>query len=266
MRDLTILLCLLFCGASSSFSQEKMEVEGAIIIQNSEDPTPAKGTIHWNGNDFQGWNGQRWVSLTNHATAGSVTDIDGNTYQTARIGNQEWMVENLRVTKYRDNSVIDQITTQSTWNGLSEGAWCYYNNKSSNNIPYGKLYNWYAVDDGRMLCPTGWHVPSESEWTTLIDYLGGDQIAGGRMKETGLVHWNSPNNAASNESGFKGIGGGIRDLGAFRLLGFIGTLWSSTEAAGPSDAIFYQLHSSTASLDRTSFLKNLGISVRCIRD
>jgi len=264
MKKVLLLLTMLLITASG-IAQEKMEVEGAIIIKDSEDPSPAPGTIRWSGSDFEGWNGQRWVSLTGYAIPGSVTDIDGNTYQTSRIGNQEWMVENLRVTKYNDNTVIDQITSNTIWSGLTTGAWCWYDNDNSNDNPYGKLYNWYAVNTNK-LCPTDWHVPSDTEWTMLTDYLGGTSIAGGKMKETGTTHWISPNTGATNESGFTGLPGGRRNTnGGFLFIGNYGYWWSKSESSS-SDAWYRYLDYLDGSVFRFNFDKRYGFSVRCVRD
>jgi len=246
------------------YSQEKLEVEGAIIIKNSEDQSPAPGTIRWTGSDFEGWNGQRWVSLTGYAIVGSVTDVDGNKYETARIGNQEWMVENLRVSRYNDSTTIDQITNYMTWSGLSSAAWCWYNNNMSNDVPYGKLYNWYAVNSGK-LCPTDWDVPRDTEWTILTDYLGGVSIAGGKMKETGLAHWNAPNTGATNESGFTGLPGGIRNVdGTFASLENSGFWWSSSTA---EIGAWYRGLAHTAAVVARHFAhERFGMSVRCVKD
>ncbi|MBK8505294.1 MAG: fibrobacter succinogenes major paralogous domain-containing protein [Saprospiraceae bacterium] len=188
--------------------QEQLEVEGAIIIMSSEASSPAPGTMRWTGSDFEGWNGQRWVSLTGYAIAGTVTDIDGNTYQTSRIGDQEWMVENLRVTKYNDNTAIDQITNNATWSGLSTAAWCWYDNDNSYEVPYGKLYNWYAVNSTK-LCPTGWHVPSDAEWTTMTDHLGGSSTAGGKMKRAGPLVYPIPEQPTAEWTTMAIIFGGL---------------------------------------------------------
>jgi uncharacterized protein (TIGR02145 family) len=118
---------------------------------------------------------------------GTVTDIDGNIYITVKIGNQWWMAENLKVTHYQNSDVIPEVTDNTQWGGLFSGAWCSYNNEESNVAVYGRWYNWYAVSDGSNIAPAGWHVPSDEEWQTLVDYLGGDGVAGGKMKTTGQL-------------------------------------------------------------------------------
>ena len=265
-----VLLCTMLLPSAVGFCQEKMEVEGAIIIKNSEDTSPAAGTIRFNTttNDFEGWNGHQWLSLTRLRESGDgVTDADGNTYTTVKLGTQEWMVENLKTTKYNDNIGILNVTDNTQWSGLDvseTGAWCYYDNLASNNSTYGKLYNWYAVNTGK-LCPTGWDVPSDAEWTTLTDYLGGSGIAGGKMKEAGTTHWISPNTGASNESGFTGLPGGFRNTsGTFLNLGLYGYWWSSTESG--ANAWYRDLDYFDDNVYRDFIGKRLGFSVRCVRD
>ncbi len=152
----------------------------------------------------------------NIQTTNSVTDIDGNIYETVQIGSQIWMKENLRTTKYANGDVIPNVTDGNQWSNLTTGAWsCYSNNNQIQNL-FGNLYNWFAVADQRNICPTGWHVPSDVEWITLTDYLGGESVAGGKMKST-AIYWQSPNQDATNESGFSGLPGGFR----FQLWRFV---------------------------------------------
>ena len=137
-------------------------------------------------------------------TYGSITDIDGNTYKTVTIGTQTWMAENLKVTKYNDGIAIPNVTDNTAWRELTTGALCDYGNTPSNSETYGKLYNWHAVNTGK-LCPTGWHVPSDAEWTELTDYLGGTSVAGDKLKETGSTHWSNLRTGATNETGFTAL-------------------------------------------------------------
>src|SRR5665647_2153473 len=127
------------------------------------------------------------------------------------ICTQVWMLKNLDVSTYRNGDLIPEVTDQTAWATLTTGAWCYNNNDPAVGVIYGKLYNWYAVNDPRGLAPTGWHVPSDAEWTTLSTCLGGDAVAGGAKKETGTTHWTSPNTGATNSSGFTALPGGLRD-------------------------------------------------------
>jgi uncharacterized protein (TIGR02145 family) len=198
----------------------------------------------------------------------TVKDVDGNVYHTVIIGTQTWMVENLKTTKYRNGDLIgttSPATLDNAGESISKYQWAYDGNES-NVVTYGRLYTWYAVTDSRNLCPTGWHVPNDAEWTTLTDYLGGEGVAGGKLKETGTTHWHSPNTGATNETGFTALPGGARSNdGMFGLLGNNGVWWSATE--GGTDYAFTRDmndYSSYASGD--GFGKQSGLSVRCVKD
>jgi uncharacterized protein (TIGR02145 family) len=182
------------------------------------------------------------------------------------IGDQTWSLYNLDVTKYRNGDTIPQVTDQTEWNNLTTGAWCYFNNDSANGTIYGKLYNWYAVNDPRGLAPTGWHIPTQTEWNTLRTYLGGSTVAGGPLKEVGTTYWNSPNTGATNTSGFTALGGGTR-LGSFIGLKGNALFWTSTEF-NVLNALTVQLNSfnTLASLPTTGTAKYRGSSVRLIKD
>ena len=139
----------------------------------------------------------------------NITDVDGNSYKTVYIGQQQWMAENLKVSKYNDGSTIPNVTGINEWLNLTSGAWSYYNNDAVNNVKYGKLYNWYVVskttNGNKNVCPQGWHVSTGIEWAILTDYLGGLNIAGGKLKEAGLLNWSNPNKDATNSSLFTGL-------------------------------------------------------------
>jgi uncharacterized protein (TIGR02145 family) len=200
-------------------------------------------------------------------TYGTMTDQQGNVYKTIVIGAQEWMAENLKTTIYRNGNAIANITDNAQWDGFTTGAWASYNNDSQNDCPYGKLYNWYAAADPGHVCPTGWHVPTDDEWTTLTDYLGGAAAAaGGKMKTTGLQYWISPNTDATNESGFSGLPGGYRSSsGDFYNVGNGGYWWSSSEYdASRAWYRFLTYNYDNAYKDRND--KGVGFSVRCLRD
>ena len=183
------------------------------------------------------------------------------------ICSQVWMNKNLNVSRYRNGDVIPQVTDNAQWVFLTTGAWCWYNNDSATYAAtYGKLYNWYAVNDSRGLAPTGWHIPSDFEWTTLENCLGGVGVAGGKMKETGTLHWLTPNTGATNSSGFTGLPGGCRKPdGQFDFITNFGYLWSST-AGSNTDAWARSLVYSNASINRNYLSMNYGISIRCIKD
>ncbi|MBD3333686.1 hypothetical protein GF356_12625, partial [candidate division GN15 bacterium] len=199
-------------------------------------------------------------------STGTVTDIDGNVYQTIKIGDQWWMAENLKVTHYRNGDPIPHVTDYGTWSGLSTGAYCEYDNNPSHVATYGRLYNWNAVDDSRNIAPVGWHVPSDAEWQTLVDYLGGSGVAGGKVKEAGLAHWASPNTGATNESGFTALPGGYRSsTGTFYKMSIQAYFWSSTEY-GSNDAWGRDLFYLNSQVDRFNYGKQDGFTVRCVRD
>jgi uncharacterized protein (TIGR02145 family) len=206
-------------------------------------------------------------SLPEPAPAKPLKDIDGNGYDTVKIGTQFWMKQNLTTSHYRNGDPIPEITSNAVWSSLTTGAWCWYNNDSATYAAtYGKLYNWYAVNDPRGLAPKGWHVPSDAEWTSLSNSLGGDPVAGGKMKETGTTHWKTPNTGATNSSGFKCLPGGSRDYdGAFNDIGNLGEFWSSTEFDA-ANVFGRGLGSSNGSIGRGTNHKKSGLSVRCLRD
>ena len=180
------------------------------------------------------------------------------------IGNQNWTQKNLDVVTYRNGDPIPQVQDNTAWVNLTTGAWCYYANNTANGTTYGKLYNWYAVNDPRGLAPNGYHIPIDVEWTILTDYLGGGSIAGDKMKEAGTSHWLSPNTGATNSSGFTGLPGGIRlDDGNFYGIGAYGNWWCSSEF-NTSSAWGRQLNN--GGVFRMALTKDLGFSVRCLKD
>jgi uncharacterized protein (TIGR02145 family) len=202
-----------------------------------------------------------------------IKDVDGNVYKTVTIGTQQWMAENLKVSKYSDGTTIPNITDGTQWSNLTTGAWSYYNNDAANNTKYGKLYNWYAVslttNGNKNVCPTGWHVPTDAEWTVLTNHLGGDSVAGGKMKEIGTTSWNSPNTAPTNTSLFSALPGGIRYYygSGYSGVGDDGCWWSFTEDG--TDARFAMLRylgSTNGDAYRSSSNKKNGHSVRCLKD
>lgn len=209
----------------------------------------------------------------------TMNDYNGHVYNTVQIGTQCWMKENLKARNYRNGIAIPNITTNSTWVGLSTGARCWYDNDSATYAAtYGALYNWYAVDNTNGLCPTGWHVPTDLEWQTLEMFLGMSQSQasstgyrgtdeGGKMKEAGLAHWNSPNTGATNSSGFTALPGGIRSSGSgsFGYIGFSGYWWSSS-AYGSGSAWDRELGNIFSSVYRYNGHQEYGFSVRCVRD
>ena len=183
-----------------------------------------------------------------------------------KIGSQIWMIKNLDVTKYRNGDPIPEVKDSATWATLTKGAYCYYNNDPANGVIYGKLYNWYAVNDPRGLAPKGWHVPSDTEWTTLTDFLGGEKLAGGTMKEIGTMHWIGPNDGATNSTGFTALPGGGRGRnGWFFDIGTYGHWWSSTKS-NKTFAWERFLTNDYSAFNRIDYDKGFGYSLRCIKD
>jgi uncharacterized protein (TIGR02145 family) len=207
------------------------------------------------------------LSFTTLPPSGSitVTDVEGNVYSTVTIGTQVWMAENLKTTKYRNGDVIANVTVDASWKTLTTGAYCNYNNDSSNATTYGRLYNWYAVEDNRDIAPIGWHIPTNAEWTILTDFLGGEDFAGGKLKEAGTLHWITPNTGADNSSGFTAISGGCRENGAFIGIGSTNYFWTST-GYNTSSAWFRGLYNHLRVVSCGIYNKSNGFSVRCIKD
>ena len=197
----------------------------------------------------------------------NITDFEGNTYKTVYIGTQQWMGENLKASKYSDGTTINNITDNFLWQYNNTGAWAYYDNDAANNAKYGKLYNWLAVSPGnKNVCPTGWHLPTDAEWTVLTDYLGGLSDAGGKMKEVGTTSWFSPNTESTNVTLFTGLPGGFRNFsGYFRSIGSGGNWWSSTEN-GDYESWYRYLSDSNGNASRATNYKQFGLSVRCLKD
>jgi uncharacterized protein (TIGR02145 family) len=195
-----------------------------------------------------------------------VADADGNIYSTVRIGSQIWMAENLKTTKYNDGTAIPNVTDATAWSALTTGAYADYNNTPGNSTTYGKLYNYYTVVDARKLCPTGWHVPTDAEWTTLTTYLGGALVTGGKLKEIGTTHWFSPNTGADNSSGFTALPGGFRgDNGTFNNVGYYGYWWNST-VLNATNGWYNGMYYNYNNIYSSDGVNNCGFSVRCVRD
>jgi uncharacterized protein (TIGR02145 family) len=196
-----------------------------------------------------------------------ISDKEGNIYKTIAISSQIWMKENLKTTIYQDGTQITNVTDNTQWVNLTSSAFCWYNNDASIfKNAYGALYNWYAVNDNRKICPIGWHVPSDTEWLTLADFSGGLSLAGGKLKESGTSHWISPNTGATDESGFTALPSGYRYQGVYNWVNYGGAWWSSTEY----DALYawdFYLAFDFSYLGRAHDNdKKNGFSVRCIKD
>jgi uncharacterized protein (TIGR02145 family) len=195
-----------------------------------------------------------------------VKDIDGNIYNTVTIGTQVWMVENLKTIRFNDGTAIPLVTDSAAWSELTTSGYCWYkNDEATYGDAYGALYNWYTLE-GDNLCPVGWHVPTYQEWMTLTTYLGNEKVAGGKLKETGTTHWNSPNTDATNETCFTALPGGNRDsLGDFNYIGYIGFWWTASNLGG-ANAWPRFMNYDSGSVDRFPNNKKNGFSIRCVRD
>lgn len=219
-------------------------------------------------------NGLTTAVFNTNKIYGTMTDQDGNVYKTITIGTQTWMAENLRTTKYRDGTEMRNICYGLWYLGENNGYCSYNNNTDPVSIAtYGRLYNWYTVTSSHNIAPEGWHVPTDAEWTTLITFLGGESVAGGKMKETGTTHWITANTSATNESGFTGLPTGKRDSGGsdpepfFNFMGACAYYWSSTEP-GPNYAVgnFCRLSCDNATVYRYNNSKAEGFAVRLVKD
>lgn len=201
---------------------------------------------------------------------GAMTDQNGNVYKTIVIGNQEWMAENLKATSFRNGAAILQVTSDASWGAVgstTSGSCVFQNNANSFLCPYGRLYNWFAVADSRNLCPSGWHVPTQSEMQTLMDFLGGSSIAGLKLKTAGTQYWQSPNNG-DNSSGFSALPTYFRSSsGQFITTGtFNGRFWTSTTASGLNNGATFIIYSTSDAAAISSDDKKTGYSVRCVRN
>ena len=267
-------------GTSNPDSSSQLEITSTTkgflpprmtFAQRNAITNPVSGLMIWNTDclEIQVYNGTVWTNMI----GGPITCVP---VPTVTICDQVWMQKNLDVDHYRNGDIIPHVTDSLEWQNLTTGAWCYYNNDSATYAAvYGKLYNWFAVNDGRGLAPLTWHVPSEAEWTNLTDNcLGGLDVAGGKMKDTGTAHWINPNTGATNSSGFAGLPGGQRYYNnssgsvTFGLIGQGGYWWSSTPSFyyGPR-AWFCRLAYNSANAFRTPYgSRPAGFSVRCVRD
>lgn len=204
------------------------------------------------------------ITITTPLAGSTVTDIDGNVYNTVLIGTQTWMAQNLHTTKYNDGSNIICAKADASWSALATGGYTWYSNDSTTYKDYGMLYNWPAVNTG-ILCPTGWHVPSDVEWLTLATFLGGTNVAGGKLKEVDTAHWLSPNAAATDEYGFTALPGGLRAyMGPFMDIGTSANFWTSSMiSVDPANVI---LNTNNGQMTIGQIMSGMGHSVRCIKD
>lgn len=194
------------------------------------------------------------------------TDMDGNHYSVVQIGTQWWMAENLKTTKYNNGDIIPNITNSTSWRNLTTGAYCNYNNDINKVAIYGRLYNWFAIDDSRNIAPLGWRVPSFAEWQALSDYYGGNNISGGKLKANCTSFWSNPNTSANNESGFSGLGSGFRDANAVFMEQGAWVVWWYSTSMNPTTAYSLVLWNNDDDFGQHYASKVVGASVRCIKD
>jgi uncharacterized protein (TIGR02145 family) len=226
----------------------------------------------YNATESSGYSNIEHFTLTTTSTSGStVTDVEGNVYNTVTIGTQTWMKENLKVTKYRDGTAIGTTTSTTVGTETSPKYQWAYDGAESNVSTYGRLYTWFAATDSRGLCPSRWHLPTDAEWTTLTTYLGGlggAEVAAGKMKEAGTSHWYD-NTGSDNSSGFTALPGGYRYFfeGSFTSLGYNGYWWSATEYKA-TDVWIRALNYDTSRCGelRQTNSTHMGLSVRCVGD
>jgi uncharacterized protein (TIGR02145 family) len=212
-------------------------------------------------------NGLTTAVFNPNKSYGSVADIDGNVYKTIQIGDQVWMAENLRTTRYRNGDSVPNVLDNNEWANLIAGAYCNYGNTQNLDTiaTYGRLYNWHAAADERNLAPQGWRVPTIADWDKLIEYLGGDTIAGGNLKEAGDLHWESPNRA-DNSSGFTALPGGWRHkLEVSEEIEYFGSYWALPSYNDDTAPLLYLFSWDTIFYRRINFKVN-GYSIRCIKE
>ena len=213
-------------------------------------------------------NGKTTAVFNSSKNYGSVTDFDGNTYKTIKIGDQTWMAENLRVTHYRNGAAIPNIKDTTQWANQTEGVWCNYNNTEDLTAiaTYGRLYNWFATQDTRNIAPSGWRVADVIDWEILIENLGGDTIASKHLKETGILHWDGPNNA-DNSSGFTALPGGRKYRNKnFKDITYYSDYWTSSLFSDVSAPFLFLFTWNDDLVYKGMNYKVNGYSIRCIKE
>jgi len=198
----------------------------------------------------------------------SVKDADGNVYRTITVGDQVWMAENLRATRLNDGTAITNETDMTKWVQVTTPAFCWVNNDEKTKNEYGAMYNWHTVNTGK-LCPAGWRVATDEDWTRLTDFLGGVQVAGGKLKEKGTARWKDPNAGATGETGFSAVPAGYRygyfwAQGTFYETGLNGYYWTGTVCTD-THAWSRTMNAGNTKVYRSIFVNNNGFSVRCIK-
>ncbi len=259
---LLLTICFLLTVTQGYTQNLAVKLDRSLQIGNPMMFPPQAGVIRWTGSNFEVTDGVSWYLLT-EPKFGSVTDIDGNVYLTAYIGNRQWMLENLRTTRFKDGTPIQLSSSSLDW-GLAISSYSWVNNDPNTNLPYGKLYNGYTATSSHGLCPAGWQVPFYGDWSELALELGGQDFCGGKLKEIGTSHWQSNNAEATNESGFTALPAGLRssngDFVNMRLIGY----WWAANGSG-QDVYYANLYYYNGRLDINLADKLNGLSVRCVR-
>lgn len=248
-------------GGSGSFTSYITELKPNSFYYLRAYATNSTGTAYGNQMNF--------TTLCDDKTC-TVRDVEGNIYNTVNIGTQIWMKENLKTTKFSNGTDIPLVTSDFYWYLMTTPGYCWYGNNVNNKVTYGALYNWYAMDvqqnGNRNVCPSGWHVPTDAEWSILMTYLGGESVAVGKLKETGTFHWQLPNSDATDEIGFTALPGGVRDYdGMFFGIGSYGCWWSATEFVTGGAWSRYMGYDGSGGYRHGNF-ENDGFSVRCVKD
>ena len=249
---------------TGSFSSSITGLTASTLYYVRAYATNSAGTSYGNQMNF---------NTTQSGSSSTVTDIDGNVYNTVTIGTQVWMKENLRTGRYRNGDPISTGLSDAQWKATTSGAYSIYNNNPANNTTYGKLYNWYAVTDSRKIAPAGWHIPSEAEWNLLITYLGGMYGAGGKLKAISPL-WNSPNTGATNSSGFTAIPAGWRNDGnwpgstvGYGGIGSVAEFWTISGNNNPLGTAWdFVVYNNSIDIYEAYDYKGVGFSVRCVKD
>jgi uncharacterized protein (TIGR02145 family) len=249
----------------SSTLQSDGQLNMKIKIIGTPNSLPVESFLNYSyTDDLSSFSGKLPIEVNSQVTCGTITDVDGNLYPTVSIGTQCWTQINLNVSKYRNGDIIPHVTDPTQWENLTTGAWCYYENNGVNGVTYGKLYNWFAVNDPRGLAPQGYHIPTDLDWNTLSFFLGGVSVAGGMMKSTS--GWNIPNSNPTNSSGFTALPGGMRAeyLSTFTGISDYSVWWSLEENL--NQAYNRNLFYNSNSISKNLGPKTVGLSVRCIKD
>ena len=250
-------------GSSSTFNIVALNEDNGrkYLLQANTDTIGISGVLNVKNNLVV--NGNINISGNYVQDTSLVTDMDGNTYKTIRIGQQIWMAEDLKTTKYNNGTAILNVTDNTEWVSLSAPGYCWYDNDKDTYKPYGALYNWYTVSAGN-LCPQGWHVPADFEWNELSIFLGGE-VVGGQLKEIGTDHWASPNQGATNGTGFTALPGGSRTTdGFFDGIGLYENWWTSTDSEG--SGYYWSVSYDTDGVGSGGMSYTNGAAVRCLKD